>query len=539
MTALRQVRSAIRRAADRSAQRNGTPPHTTRDDLAHWAREHLRDLRVIIASNREPYSHRRTELGTEWTRNAGGLTVALDAVAQAIGAVWVAHGNGDADRDVVDADDCVGCPPTNPRYKLRRLWLDGEDIERYYAGFSNSALWPLCHIVYVRPRFRLDDWERYVDVNRRFADAILEQLDGQPALVLLQDYHLALAARFLRDARPDLRLALFWHIPWPNAEVIRRLPWRDALLDGLLANDLLGFHIPFHAQNFLGTVADALEARVDPEEMAVERGGRRTRVRTFPIGADAEEIAALATGADAARAEEAVRERFPLGDARIGLGVDRMDYTKGIPERLEALERLYEKHPEWIGRFRFIQVAVPTRIEIEDYRAVAARTRECVARINDRFATGGTPLVHLVEENLDFRALVPLYRIADLCTVTSLHDGMNLVAKEYVAACVDDHGALVLSPFTGAARELDGAWIASPFDCEGLADAMHAALSEPEEGSRRRMHTLREAVYQRTVFDWAEELLQGAMAANGTSADARLPDSPVLRRRRAASTMEG
>jgi trehalose 6-phosphate synthase len=371
-------------------------------------------------------------------------------------------------------------------------------------------------------------------VNRRFAEAALEEVGDAPAVVFIQDYHLALAARYLKAARPDLQVALFWHIPWPNAEVFRRLPWGAELLDGLLANDLLGFHIQFHAQNFLGTVADTLEARVDPEEMAVERGGKRTRVRVFPIGADAAEIAALATGTDAARGEEGVRERFPLGDARIGLGVDRMDYTKGIPERLEALERLYEKHPEWIGRFRFIQVAVPTRIELEDYRAVAARARECVARINARFAGDGPPLVHLVEENLDFRALVPLYRIADVCTVTSLHDGMNLVAKEYVAACADDQGALVLSPFTGAARELDGAWIASPFDREGLADAMHAALVEPPEQRRNRMRSMRQAVYQRTVFDWAEELLQGAVSGPGGAAES-LRDAPSKLRRRSAA----
>jgi len=517
MATLKGMRGAFRRAADRVVQRNGVPPHTTRDDLATWARDHLRGERVVIVSNREPYTHRHTDSGIEWTRNAGGLTVALDAVAQAIGATWVAAGGGDADRATVDVNDRVACPPGADRYTLRRVWLTPEDHERYYAGFSNGALWPLSHIVYVRPRFRLEDWECYVDVNRRFADAVLEELAGaQRALVLIQDYHLALVAKFLREARPDLRLALFWHIPWPNAEVIRRLPWREQVLDGLLANDLIGFHIPLHAQNFLGTVSDALEARVDPEDMAVERGGRRTLVRAFPIGADADEIGLLATGPDAARRAEETRERLGLNGARVGLGVDRMDYTKGIPERLDALERLYEKHPEWIGKFRFVQVAVPSRIELAEYRGVADRTRECARRINERFAPGGPPLVHLIEDNLDFRALVPLYQLADLCAVTSLHDGMNLVAKEYVAACVDGDGALVLSPFTGASRELaNGSWLVSPYDHEGLADAFHAALTVPPDERRRRMQALREAVYQRTVFDWAEELLHGAMAAAG------------------------
>jgi trehalose 6-phosphate synthase len=426
----------------------------------------------------------------------------------------VAHGSGDADRETVDAEDRVNCPPGRPRYTLRRVWLTPEDHARYYSGFANSALWPLCHVVYVRPRFRLADWESYREVNRRFAEAAIAEAGDGPALVFLQDYHLALAARFIKERRPDLQVAMFWHIPWPNPEVFRVLPWRQEVLEGMLANDVVGFHIRRHAMNFLDSVAETLEARVDAERLAVDRAGQRTWVRPFAISVDAEEIAALAETAEARRAERAIRERLALAGCRVGLGVDRLDYTKGIAERFEALERLFEKHPEWQGRFVFIQIGVPSRIELREYRAVQIRARRWADTINQRFPRAGGPTVHLIEANLDFRELVPYYRLADLCTVTSLHDGMNLVAKEYLAASPDLRGALVLSPFTGAARELERAWIVSPYDREALAEAYHAALAEPEEGRRERMRVLRETVLRRNIFDWTLDVLDTIVGLN-------------------------
>ncbi len=508
-----RVRGALNRAAIRTRQRSGAPPRRGREHLQEWGRAHLRDRRFVVISNREPYSH-HAEGGLHWVRNAGGLTVALDAVARALGGTWVAHGSGSADRETADERGHVPCPPGHPAYTLRRVWLDAEDHERFYAGFSNSALWPLCHIVFVRPTFRLADWERYRDVNRRFAEAALEEIGDAPAVVFIQDYHLALAAKYLKAARPDLQVALFWHIPWPNAEVFRRLPWGEELLDGLLANDLLGFHTHQHALNFLDSVADTLEARVDSGRLAVDRAGRRTWVRHFPIGVDAEEIAMLAESTEARAQEQALRERLGLNGVRLGLGVDRLDYTKGIPERLEAVERLFESHPEWVGRLAFVQIGVPSRIELAEYRAVRDRTRALVERIEARFPRRDGPTIHLIEENLDFRELVPWYRAADLCAVTALHDGMNLVAKEYLAASPDHAGALVLSPFTGAARELERAWIASPYDREGLAETMHAALSEPDEERRVRMQALRETVLRWNIYDWAIGVLDGLMDLN-------------------------
>ena len=526
MKGLDQIRRLATRAAIRADQRRNGHAPTSGADLAEWARRHLEGTRLVIVSNREPYSHVPGPDGIRSVWNAGGLTVALDALARAMGGVWVAHGNGAADREVVDEHDHVPCPPGRPRYNLRRVWLSPEDHDHYYAGFSNSALWPLCHIAYVRPRFEREDWESYRDVNRRFAEATLEEVGSGPALVFLQDYHLALAAKYLKQARPDLRVVLFWHIPWPNAEIFRRLPWREELIEGLLANDMIGFHIHLHAINFLGTVADTLETRVDREHRAVEREGHRTWVRHFPMGVDVAEIATMAEMPETRAAEERLRSELKLGDARLGLGVDRLDYTKGLPERLRGLERFYEKYPDWVGRFRFLQVGVPSRIELEEYRAVRTQTHEAIERINQRFGTPDTPAVHLIEESLDFRDLLPLYRAADLCAVTSLHDGMNLVAKEYIAASPDGQGALILSPFTGAARELERAWIVSPYDREDLADVFLAALTEAPEARRARMADLADVTRRRTIFDWAIDVLEGARSL------AELPPTRDTQRKR-------
>ena len=509
-----RAKAALNIAAIRNQQRSDGPPRTTRADLVDWARAHLPGRELVVVSNREPYSHQREGGQIQVVRNAGGLTVALDAVMQALGGVWVAHGSGDADRKVVDAHDRIGCPPEQPRYQLRRLWLTRDDHARYYSGFANSALWPLCHVVYVRPRFRLADFESYRDVNRRFAEAVLEEIGDRPALVFIQDYHLALAARYLRERRPDLQLVLFWHIPWPNPEILRVLPWREEVLDGMLANDVVGFHIQRHATNFLDSVAETLEARVDFERMAVDRTGRRTWVNAFAIGVNAEEIAALSETAETRRAEARIRRQLGLENCKIGLGVDRLDYTKGIAERLDALERMFEKYPEWRGRFAFIQIGVPSRVELREYRNVQLGVRRRAKRIDLRYPRAEGPTVHVIEANLDFRELLPYYRMADLCAVTSLHDGMNLVAKEYVAASPDLQGALVLSPFTGAARELERAWIASPYDQEGLADTFHAALSEPDELRRQRMAALFETVMRRNIFDWMRDVLDSFVGLN-------------------------
>ena len=506
-----RVRAALSHAARRAHARSATPPRTTREDLEAWARAHMPGQMLVILSNREPWSHVHTPDGPHPVRNAGGLTVALDAVMQALGGVWVAHGSGDADRDTVDASDHVACPPGRPRYRLRRLWFPEEEFTGYYSGFANSALWPLCHVAYVRPRFDRGDWEDYRAVNGRFAQAVLAETAGRQGLVFIQDYHLALAAADIRAARPDLQVAQFWHIPWPNPEAFRVLPWGREVLEGLLANDVIAFHIRRHALNFLDTVAETLEARVDRERMAIDRGGRRTWVRPFAISVDAEGLAALAESPETVHAAERLRAELGAGDCRIVLGVDRLDYTKGLPERFAAYDRFLAEHPDWRARTMFIQVGMPSRIELPEYRAVGDAVRGWANTLEQRYPRRHGPRVHLIERQLDFRDLVPLYRLADVCMVTSLHDGMNLVAKEYVAASPDLDGALLLSPFTGAARELEAAWIVSPYDVEAMASTIAAALDEPAGERRERMRRLRETVLRHNIFDWTNEVLDAVV----------------------------
>ncbi len=504
----RSLRHALREASRIASRRADSPQRTGTDELQKWARAHLGGRRLVLVSNREPWSHHRAADGSiTAVRNAGGLTVSLDALAGAVGAAWVAHGSGSAARETADAEGRLPCPPDQPRYTLRRIWLDETDHTLFYAGAANSMLWPLCHVVFVRPRFDADAWERYREVNRRYAEAAIEEVGPGDGMVWLQDYHLALAARTLRERRPDLGLALFWHIPWPSPEVFRVLPWRSELLEGMLANDVLGFHIRGHALNFLQCVADTLEARVDFERMAIDRQGHRTWVRAVPIGVPAVEIGDLADAPSTRAAEQAWRERLGIGTAKVILGVDRLDYTKGVPQRLKAFGRLLERHPHWVGRAVFVQVGVPSRIGLPEYQAVQRQVRWEAARLQRRFPRREGQSVVLLEDSLDFRDIVPLYRLADVCAVTPLHDGMNLVAKEYVAACTDGEGALVLSPFAGASRELERAHLASPFDIDALAEAYRAALEDPAADRRTRMADLRETVLRRTVHDWAIEFL--------------------------------
>jgi trehalose 6-phosphate synthase len=496
------------------AQTDAAPKRTTQRDLLRWSRDFMRDKKLVVVSNREPYSHVREHGKVRLLRNVGVLTVALDSVVQALNGLWVAHGHGNADRSVVDERGRVALPPDNPTFTLKRVNLSREDNQLYYSGFSNGALWPLCHVVYVRPRFHLDQWDRYREINQRFADAVLEEVGDAPALVFIQDYHLAMAAKYIKAKRPDLDVALFWHIPWPNAEVFRILPWRRELLEGMLANDVIAFHIRSHAMNFLDIVGDTLEARVDDEQMVVHRGGERTWVRNFPISVDVDQIGRMAEAPETEAAIDEIRERYAIDDDTVvTLGVDRMDYTKGIPERLEALERMFEKYPDWVGKLTHIQIGVPTRVELREYREVITRTRNIARRINERFprrkgrvSEDHANTVHLIEKNHDFRDVVPYMRMADMCSVTSLHDGMNLVAKEFVAARSDLNGTLVLSPFAGAALELSRAWIASPYDRETLADTFHLALTEKPRARRARMAALREIIARHNIFDWAIEV---------------------------------
>lgn len=491
-----------------------------------WTPDRVRDLvtrrlgggHLIVVSNREPYVHELTDGEIHWVRPASGLVTAVDPIMRAIGGTWIAHGSGSADRKVVDPDGRVMVPPDRPRYALRRVWLTEEEERGYYYGFANETLWPLCHVVYVRPTFRSRDWEHYKAVNAHFCRAVLEEAPAK-ATVWVHDYHLALLPGMLKAERPDLTVAHFWHIPWPSSEVFRICPWQREILEGLLANDVLGFHIRHHCDNFLDAVSRELEVNVDRERSAVTYRGHTTLVRPFPISVDAEQIAVDSREEDVAREMVRLREQYGLVREKIAVGLDRFDYTKGIPERLLAVERFLTLYPEWRERFVFVQAGVPSRSRLPAYRSVWRRIERLVRRINQRHGTNGWAPVVLLPEQLSRTAIHALYRIADCLTVTSLHDGMNLVAKEYVAARTEGDGALVLSQFTGAAREFPEALLVNPYNLDGTAERLAAALAMPEPQRRQRMARLRERVREWNIYHWAGAALDTAL---------RLPDLEVV-----------
>jgi alpha,alpha-trehalose-phosphate synthase [UDP-forming] len=462
-----------------------------REALGNLVRERLGERRLIIVSNREPYVHARDAGAIAWSRPVGGLTEALDPVMQASGGCWVALGTGDADRETVDDRDRVAVPPDNPRYTLRRVWLSDEDYRGYYLGFANETLWPLCHAAFVRPAFNEATWEAYRRANRVFAGAVLEEAAGGPAVVLVQDYHLALLPALLKERRPDLTVGQFWHIPWPPWEVFRTCPWRREITSGLLGNDLLGFHVPAFGQNFKEAAARCCPATA---------GG--TVVEAFPISVDFEAISAQAAdpAVDTAMAD-LVRE-YDLEGKYVGFGLDRLDYTKGIPERLAAYRRFLEDNPDYLGSVVFIQAGMPSRTQIGAYQDLGFRVEGLIADINEAFGTAVWQPVVALSRALSPVTLNALRRLARFCIVSSLDDGMNLVAKEFAAARNDEDGVLLLSEFTGAAAELPEALIINPYATAGFAAAIRQALEMPEEERRDRMRAMRDTVRENNIYRW-------------------------------------
>jgi trehalose 6-phosphate synthase len=499
---------------DLEAERSGRDESQTTwgpEALRRILRQDLKGDEVLIVSNREPYVHvRRKDNVIEIQRPASGLVTALEPIVRACSGTWIAHGAGNADRDTVDGNDHVMVPPEHPAYRIRRVWLSREEEQGYYYGFANEGLWPLCHIAHTRPTFRAPDWEHYRNVNQRFAGIVADEARTEDPIILVQDYHFALLPRMVRERLPRATIITFWHIPWPNPEAFGILPWREEVLDGMLGSSILGFHTQFHCNNFFDTVDRFLEARVDRETFSISYGGDTTEVRRYPISIEWPP-AALQMQLPVAECRARVRERLNIApDVKLGIGVDRLDYTKGILERFSAIERLLELEPRWVGQFAFIQVAAPSRSTIAEYQSLDARVRELATRINTRFGRPGYQPIVLKIEHHDAAQVYELYRACEVCVVSSLHDGMNLVAKEYVASRDDEQGALILSQFTGAARELAEALIVNPYDFEQSAAALHLALTMSPEEQRVRMRSMRNLVQEFNVYRWAGRMLLDA-----------------------------
>jgi len=482
----------------------------TPDTLRRLLHRQLTGDQILVVSNREPYIHVKKGKEIEVQRPASGLVTAVEPVMRACSGTWISHGSGTADREVVDANDRVRVPPERPEYTLKRIWLSTEEENGYYYGFANEGLWPLCHIAHVRPLFRTSDWEYYQTVNQRFADAVIREANKEDPVVLIQDYHFALLPKMIHDVLPKATIITFWHIPWPNPESFGICPWRDELLQGMLGSTILGFHTPLHCKNFLETVDRYLEARIDYPTSTISQSGKLTMVETYPISIQWP-TPWQQTQPSVEKCRHEVQQALNIGgDCLIGLGVDRLDYTKGILERLRAVERLLEIHPEIVGRFSFIQIAAPSRSTLEDYQLLDAQVRSLAESINTRFANGSYQPVYLKIEHHNPEEVNRYYRAADVCIVTSLHDGMNLVAKEYVAARDDERGVLVLSQFTGAAHELYEALIVNPYHIEQTADALFQALTMPDFEQKERMRSMRAMVRDFNVYRWAGKMLLDA-----------------------------
>ncbi len=507
---LRDVRELVERiVADREVE--GEHGAWTPQRLKQTLNRHLHGERVVILANREPYVHERAGDGSiQVLHPASGLVTALEPVMRACSGTWIAHGSGSADRETADRRGRVRVPPGEESYSIRRVWLSPEEEQGYYYGFSNEGLWPLCHIAHARPIFRSDDWRQYRTVNERFADALAEEVDSEDPIVLVQDYHFALAPRLIRERLPRATVIMFWHIPWPNSERFAICPWREQLLEGMLGASIVGFHTQAHCNNFLGAVDRLLEARIDREQNAVVQQGRGTLVRPYPISLEWP-VRWLASEPSAAECRASVLGELGLGpDALLGLGIDRLDYTKGVEERLLAVERLLEREPALRGRFSFVQLAAPSRTAIERYRQLNEAVEALAARINARFGGPGYRPVILLRRHHEPPTVFRFYRAADLCYVSSLHDGMNLVAKEFVAAREDERGVLVLSQFTGAARELTEALVVNPYDLDQASAALAAALTMPAEEQRERMRAMRSLLSEFNVYRWAGRMLVDA-----------------------------
>jgi alpha,alpha-trehalose-phosphate synthase [UDP-forming] len=507
---------AARAAAAAEARLREAGEHWwTAERLAVHIRNRTGSSKIFVVSNREPYMHVRKGREITCVVPPSGLVTAIEPVLRACDGVWVASGSGDADKATVDKFDRLRVPPDDPRYTLRRVWLTPEEEGQYYDGFANEGLWPLCHIAHTRPIFRAGDWECYQRVNQRFADALLEEMEGsEEPVVFVQDYHFALLPRMVKRARPDARVAIFWHIPWPNPEAFGICPWQAELLDGLLGADLIGFHIPMFCHNFMNTVDRVLEARTDREHMTVRRHGHFTTVRPYPVSVAFEGVPHVGAGDDDPDMEEqhaaqrqSLLAEFGVRADCLALGVDRLDYTKGIVERLEAIEQLLADHPWHRERLTMVQIAAPSRTRIPSYADLKTRVELTVERINARYQTARWKPVVLIERQCGHDEVKRWYQAADLCLVTSLHDGMNLVAKEYVAARDDEDGVLLLSKFTGAAVELRDALIVNPYDINGVAEAIHTGLEMNRADRRQRMQRMRRQVMEHNIYLWAASVL--------------------------------
>ncbi|GBE00255.1 trehalose-phosphate synthase [bacterium BMS3Abin07] len=473
-------------------------------DLSNFINEIYAGRKLVIISNREPYIHKKTVLGIKTERPAGGLTSAMDNVLKTVGGIWIAWGSGSADRESVDRGNCVRVPPENPSYTIKRVWLTKNLVDNYYHGYSNQVLWPLCHTALNRVYFRRRFWEGYVKANFHFADAALEEISDD-SIVWVHDYHLCLVPKLLKEKKPDITVAHFWHIPWPDWSAFRACPRSLHILEGLLGNDIIGFQLPLFVDNFMDCVNRCLDADIDADKRTVTYRGHTTILKAFPISVDFENFNSMSLAGKTVRKIKKLRNIYDLPEL-VGIGVDRLEYTKGLIKRLQALNLFFEKYEKHRGNFTFIQIAVPTRMK-EPYISYRKTVEEMIHRINNRYSTDRWRPVIYIDKKIDHKDLVAYYRMADISIISSIYDGMNLVAKEFVASQVDEKGILILSELAGAADELEGAILVNPYDTENFCDSINISLKMPAEEKINRMKTLRRQVRDNDIHKWIADIL--------------------------------
>jgi trehalose-6-phosphate synthase len=473
----------------------------------------LENKKMIVVSNREPYMHIHEGKDIKCIVPASGMITAMEPILKACSGLWIASGTGDADKETVNKHGKVEVPPEEPKYTLRRLWLTKEEEKHFYYGFSNEGLWPLCHIAHTRPIFRNDDWKYYKKVNEDFAKAVLEETknEEQP-FILIQDFHFALLPELIKKEKPNAKVAIFWHIPWPNPESFGICPWQREILNGMLGADLIGFHTQYHCNHFLETVNNALESRVLWDDFTVKKAGHTTYIKPFPISIDFT-LKDYDIASPKIKPSQLLYE-YGLVSKFIGIGVDRIDYTKGIVEKFLAIERFLEKNPSYVGKFTFVQIGAPSRTLIKSYSDTVSAVENEANRINLRFKAKNWKAILFLKRHHSHEEISPFYASADFCMVTSLHDGMNLVAKEFVASRNQNDGSLILSRFAGASQELQGAIIINPYDIEKSADAIKSALEMSRDEQYQRMIQMRLVIVRHNIFSWAATLLRTMATIN-------------------------
>lgn len=483
----------------------------TEERLKEFIKAQLKDRKIFVVSNREPYEHKKVKNEIVYSAPAGGPVTALEPVMEACGGMWIGYGSGDADKQTVDKENKIMVPPDEPKYTLKRVWLNEKELKGFYYGFSNEALWPLCHMAHTRPTFRQEDWTEYRKANVKFAQSLLEEIKNvQQPLVLVQDYHFSLLPKIIKAGRPDVQVGLFWHTPWPSPEKFSICPWRKEILKGMLGADIIGFHTQQYCNNFMETVGKEIESLVDLEQFAITCDEHLTYIKPFPIS-----IAFDGNGETSPKKEEdKTLEDLGVKTKAWGLGVDRLDYTKGILERFKGLEFFFDSHPEFKGQFTFLQIAPLSRELIDKYKQYGQEVSDEAERINKKFGADGWQPIVLIKRHFSREELQPLYARANLCLVTSLHDGMNLVAKEFIAARRDEGGVLILSQFTGAARELKDALLINPYSAEQTAEAVYQALLMPPSEQHKKMKRMRENLKNRNIYRWSAEFIKAVAGLN-------------------------